>query len=352
MYFICKMNPPKEYNGDMRMPTTLKDIAAMAGVTVNTVSHALKDKPDISAATKKRIREIADLLGYRPNLNARGLVLKKTSVIGMAMTESDNPVRLELYAKLRSLAEQDGYHILTVSLKDSVTQEDFLPVSELLDRCVDGLIIGAVWPQAGEYALTDMLRAIRKNGTPCVIFGQPVGELADCVEIDLTESIHRLTAGLIEKGYRDIAFWGNNDDVANVQGYRLAMQEAGLGNCIQFGSFKANRMETAFEQLDDYLNNAGKLPQVILAHNDLAALGYLAALRKHGIAVPEQCAVAGVDNISFGKYSNPSLTSIGFDNGECAKAVWQMLKRRLTGEETRECVKSKVPQSLFFRQST
>ena len=74
---------------------TLKDIANLVGVSVNTVSRGLKDKPDIGLKTRQRIKEAAAALGYRPNLNARSLVLQKTSTIGVAVTEMDNPVRME-----------------------------------------------------------------------------------------------------------------------------------------------------------------------------------------------------------------------------------------------------------------
>ncbi len=77
------------------MVVRLKDIAELMGVSVNTVSRALKDKPDIGEKTRQRIKEAAAALGYRPDLNARSLVLQKTSTIGLAVTESDNPVRME-----------------------------------------------------------------------------------------------------------------------------------------------------------------------------------------------------------------------------------------------------------------
>ena len=86
------------------MAVTLKDVAALVGVSVNTVSLALKDKPEIKLKTRERVKAAAEALGYRPNLNARSLVLRQTNTIGVAVTEIDNPVRMEFCERLRSLA--------------------------------------------------------------------------------------------------------------------------------------------------------------------------------------------------------------------------------------------------------
>lgn len=334
------------------MAVRLKDIAELMGVSVNTVSRALKDKPDIGEKTRQRIKEAAAALGYRPDLNARSLVLQKTSTIGLAVTESDNPVRMEFCEKLRQRAERDGYRILTTSLRYKWDADNMAAVEELLARRVDGLIIGALWQVAGEYVLGKLLQDCKSNRIPVVLFGLP-GELdADCVEIDLEESAYRLTRHLIDKGYRDIAFVLNTDKDYKFTGYRQAMLEAGLKEYIRLIPLPACRMEPAYHAMNRYLDSGGKLPQAIIAGNDLGALGFLSALREHGIDVPGQCAVAGVDNIEFGKFSCPPLTTIGFDNGACAEAVWNLMRQRLTQKENTPAVQIAVPQTLIPRQST
>ena len=85
------------------MPVTLKDIAARVGLSVNSVSRALRDKNDIALDTRRRIKAIARELGYRPNLNARSLVLKQSFSIGVAVTELNNPVRMDFCERLRQL---------------------------------------------------------------------------------------------------------------------------------------------------------------------------------------------------------------------------------------------------------
>lgn len=334
------------------MAVRLKDIAELMGVSVNTVSRALKDKPDIGEKTRQRIKDAAAALGYRPNLNARSLVLQKTATIGLAVTESDNPVRMEFCEKLRQRAERDGYRILTASLHYQWEYGNVATVEELLSRGVDGLIIGALWQISGEYELEKLLQDCKSNRIPAVLFGQPGKLDADCVEIDLEESAYRLTRHLIEKGYRDIAFFLETENDFKFAGYRQAMLEAGLKKHIRLVKLPAVRMEPAYRAMNRYLDSGGRLPQAVIAANDLGALGFLAALREHGIDVPGQCAVAGMDNIEFGKFSSPPLTTIGFDNGACAEAVWNLMRRRLNQKENTPAVQLTVPQTLITRQST
>ncbi|MFA6930966.1 MAG: LacI family DNA-binding transcriptional regulator [Lentisphaeria bacterium] len=334
------------------MASTLKDIAELVGVSVNTVSRALKDKSDIGEKTRRRVKEAASALGYRPNLNARSLVLKKTQTVGLAVTESDNPVRMEFCEKLRCFAARDGYRILTVSLDHAWSNSNLLAIEDLLSRRVDGLILGATWGLTGEQPLGEQLKECRKNGIPAVLFGQAQTTLADCVEIDLEESAGKLTKHLIERGYRNITFFENNPANQALKGYQMVMEEAGLKSGIRIVPSYSGRMEAAFAAMECFLEAEKKLPDAVIASNDLGAIGFLAALRKHHISVPQQCAVAGFDNISFGKFTEPPLTTIGYDNGFFSETVWNMMIRRLRKEETGTARRERILQKLNVRQST
>lgn len=327
----------------------LKDIAEMVGVSINTVSHALKDKPDISAETTKRIKDAAAALGYRPNLNARSLVLRKTFTIGLAVTEINNPVRVEFCERLRNFAEKDGYRLLTASLQDDWQKN----IDNLLERNIDGLIIGAIWNEPGRQLPFAVLEECRKNHIPIVLFGKAhSNEYADCVEIDLEESVYCLTEHLISRGYRTIASFSNENHFENAAGYERAMRENDLAHSIEYLPLSHAGMENAYKDMCAILEKKVKLPRAIIAANDLSAFGTIRALHEYGIKIPEECAVAGVDNTHFSRFSVPSLTSIGFDNGRCAETVWQLMMNRLQKKEKRKHVNVTVHQTLFPREST
>ncbi len=332
------------------MAVTLKDVAALVGVSVNTASRALKDKPDIGLKTRERIKEAAAALGYRPNLNARSLVLKKTSTIGIAVTEPDNPVRMEFCERLRGYAAGDDYRLLNISLKAD-WRKNVEAVEDLLARRVDALVIGYLWGLISEQAMGPILQECRQGGIPVVIFGDPKTELADCIEIDFRDSAFQLTAHAIRRGGRDIVLFAPSIESAREEGYRQAMIEHGLGDHIRVWPLPGSGFSCAAASLDAYLNKFKTPPHAIIGFNDISAVGIISALKKHGYRVPEDCAVAGVDNISYGEYYDPPLTSIGFDNGYFAETVWNLLKGRLDKTETGPAKRLKLHQNLVIRQS-
>ena len=334
------------------MAVTLKDVAALVGVSVNTVSLALKDKPEIKLKTRERVKAAAEALGYRPNLNARSLVLRQTNTIGVAVTEIDNPVRMEFCERLRSLAARSGYRLLVTSLEHTGWQaRNISTLEDLLARRVDGLIIGYIWGIPGEQPLGKILQECRRNEIPAVLFGTPKTELADCVEIDFFDSAYRLTEYLISRGYREIAFFGADILSTRIQGYLQAMNDHGLKDGIQIREEPSNRLQNAAMFMNQYLQECGRPPRAIIAPNDLGAIGIISALKKQGWRVPEDCVGVGIDNIAIGEYFDPPLTSIGFDNGYFAQLVWDLLEKRLKKVENGPARNLKLHQELVIRGS-
>lgn len=335
-------------NGRKKM-VRMKDIAEMVGVSINTVSHALRGKPDISPETAKRIKDAAAALGYRPNLHARSLVLRKSFTIGLAVTEINNPVRVEFCERLRLFAEKDGYKLLTIALRDNWQKN----IENLLERNIDGLIVGTNWNKPGLQLPFSTLEECKKNQTPIVLFGKPHSdEYTDCVEIDFEESAYCLTQHLISRGYKDIASFTNENHLTRAAGYERAMRDSGLADRIRYLPLTYANMENAYQDMCGLLKSGSPLPQAIVAANDLSAFGAIRALHEYGIKIPEKCAVAGMDNTRFSNFSVPSLTSIGFDNGRCAEAVWQLMMNRLQKKTKDTQVNIKVHQKLFPREST
>ena len=334
------------------MAVTLKDIARTVGVSVNTVSHVLNGKTDISEETARRVRDAAEKLGYRPNLNARSLVQKKTRTVGLAVTESDNPVRTALCEELHNLAERDGYRILNVSLKYAWDTGNIRAVDELLARRVDGLVIGTVWNGSELCYLEDILAECRNSRLPAVLFGDPRPGLADSVVIDMGERARIITRHLLERGRRRIVILVRPERTDLIGGCRQAVEQSGSGATLTVIPEFAGRMQPAYDALCRFLDSAPLLPDAFIAGNDLGALGFLAALRGRGIRVPEQCAVAGFDNIEFSRFSSPPLTTIGYESTELAGLIWGMMQDRLKGQCPDGFRRVVIPQKLFVRESS
>ena len=333
------------------MPATLKDLAALVGVSVNTVSRALKDKPDIGLQTRQRIKEAAVALGYRPNLNARSLVLKKSSIIGVAITESDNPVRMEFCEKLRKIADQEGYRLLIAGISVDKNEKDMETIEDLLGRGVDGLIIGYLSGLLAEQPIGRILRECSKNKIPVTVFGDAETGLADSVYIDFFESGYRLTSYLLERKKTPIAFLGERQESPRRQGYFKAMEDHGKKEDAFCLEIEGHRLGSGRDAMEKYLKKFNQPPQAIIAPNDLVAIGIISTLKAHGWKVPRDTSVAGFDNIEIGAYNDPPLTSIGFDNASFAESVWQLIGSRLKSKEQEKAKCLKLHQELIVRGS-
>ena len=333
------------------MAATLKDVAALVGVSVNTASRALKDKTDIGIPTRQRVKEAAAALGYRPNLNARSLVLKKSSIIGVAVTEPDNPVRMEFCEKLRQLAAAEGYRLLTAGLSVARNEEDMATVEDLLARGVDALVIGYLSGILSEQPIGPILRECRNNHIPVTVFGAVETGYADSVYIDFCESAYRLTSYLLDIGKSPIAFLGECPEEARRQGYVRAMRERGRENDILSWNIGGHTLSSGKQAVEDYLRQNPIPPQAIIAPNDLTAMGIISALKAHGFRVPQDVAVVGFDNIEMGAFFDPPLTSIGFDNGYFARQVWNLIEARLLNGSSEPVQCLRLRQELVVRGS-
>lgn len=329
----------------------LCDIAARLGVSVNTVSHALKNMKDISAEMRKRVQDEALRMGYRPNLLAQRLVLKKTHTIGIAVTESSNPIRMEFCEKLRSKAEQDGYRLLQAGMLLDNDVQNRAAIGDLMGNRVDAMVIGFMSTLNHGERFEDLFIQCRDMGMPVLLFGDYATDLADVVVLNYFEAGHKLTEALLERGYRDIHFWSQHSSTPRYLGYCEAMKSHGLVPQLDICEISFNG--AAFkEKMDAWLESHGKPPQAVITHNDTGAAAVMASLRKHGFRIPNDCAVAGFDNIVMDEYLEPSLTSVGYDMDVFTEVVWKCLLGRIIGATGFDGTKRiNIPFSLDIRGS-
>ena len=171
------------------------------------------------------------------------------------------------------------------------------------------------------------------------------------MEINFFDSGFRLTEYLLKKKHSSIVYFGNKSS-SRFNGYQKAMKTYGCMNHIQIWNHPAaSRSDEGRNAMDAYLKQFGTPPQAVIAVNDLAAIGIISSLKKHGFRVPEDCAVAGFDNIAIGEFIDPPLTTIGFDNGLFADTVWDLMIRRLNKTETGPVKRIELKQELIIRES-
>ena len=326
------------------MKVTLKDIAELTGFSMNTVSRALKDKPNIAPETMKRIKTAAAKLGYVPDSIAQSLRNRKTFTIGLAATELDNPVRSNFVESLRQQAAEAGYQLLVAGL----TATPIESIRNLLARNIDALAVGFLHGIPAEQEFWPLVKQAKAAGTAIALFGDIVSDSVDNVVLNYSEMACGITRHLLDTDRNKIAFIGKiSPDSPRQKAYSQTMLDAGLKP--DFVSYGDGSLEAVEKNTIEYLRD--HKPDAIIAVNDAIAIAVMSAVQKAGMKIPEDIAVAGFDNINFAQYMNPPLTSAGYDADELAATIIRLILKQLENSEApAETVA--LESDLFIRKST
>ena len=287
------------------MAVTLKDIARDLGVSVITVSKALRDHSDISQETKN-VKEMK----YRPNLAARALVTGRTNLLGFVVPELMNPFFIEIVRGVSSTLHGSGYTLVTTSA-DQDTKLEKQVIEQLIARRVDALLVASTqWT-------VEMFRRVEEAGIPYILIDRNfTGLAAHFVGVNDEEVGALATRHLAEVGCKRIAHIGGaeiSSVVGRMQGYKRALAKLGLVADPEL-IFSVERVE---EMCDEGGYKATKQllelkprPDGIFCYNDPTAYGAIAAVLDAGLRVPEDVAVVGCGNLLYNKFLKIPLTSV------------------------------------------
>ena len=334
------------------MAVTLSDISKVVGTSVNTVSRALRDMPDISEATKRRVRAAARKLGYTPNAMARSLVLGRSHMVGLAATQITNPVRNEFIECLRTRLEATGYHLLVSGL-DSDPDEQLKTVGELIGRRIDGLIMAGFYGEdfAGS-PVEERLLACCRGGTPVIVIGAGLKLRLDVIGVDYETAALRLVERLAGLGRRRIVALGSPETASpRLNGYRMGMKRCGLEEHTRLLDVGYADLASGRRAVRVYLDEYGEAPDAFMAYNDLQAIGLIHGCWEQGIRVPDDVAVTGFDNIEMARYTTPPLTSAGTPVEELVEAALELLFQRMAKKGPGETVNRLYPPQVHIRGS-
>ncbi|HLX57022.1 MAG TPA: LacI family DNA-binding transcriptional regulator [Ktedonobacteraceae bacterium] len=311
---------------------TIKDVARAAGVSVSTVSHVLSGNRPISEATRLRVMDTIARLGYRPNLLAQGLVGKSTCSLGLLVPDLANPFFSSVAETIEIAAHDRGYSLILCNTNlDPAREADYLAV--LLSRQVDGLIYfpGTRVPNP---ALTEAIA----GGVPVVVVDERIDNLSG-VFVDNFDGGRQVGTFLAQLGHRSFLFLGGPEGLPTVID-RLNGVRTGLGTAgapadamrLHFGEYRASHgYETihACAREGMFAREAAQRVTVVIAANDMIALGALRALRELNLRVPHDCSLVGFDGIDLTALVTPSLTTVQQPSGKVATSAVQLLLSRI-----------------------
>lgn len=311
----------------MKKPN-LRVLAAKAGVSINTASRAINDKPDINPLTKKKILRIAREIGYVPNASAVALRTQKTRTLGVIIADNNNPFYAEVLSGIEAEAKANNYHIILTNTRRDY-QEEENAIELLLGKQVDGLLIAPVQEKNEDiYKLID-------SKIPFVVVGRDYEDLSiDAVYSDELKGGYIATEYLIRKGFKNISYIGGytykSPARRRLEGYKKALTDYGIPikeNLIKIGDID---IKDGYNQTKDMFDQGINF-QAIFAYNDMMAFGAVKAIKERGLEIPGDIGVVGYDNILFSSLVSPPLTTVNLKKDELGRESVRLLLSKING---------------------
>jgi LacI family transcriptional regulator len=299
----------------------LEEVAKKAGVSASTVSRVLNNLNVVKTSTRTRVMRAIEELNYHPNLHARSLAHGRSRILGIIVSNMENPFFLDIYRTLESDAHSRGYQVVVAN-----TAYD----SEQLVASVQ-LMIG--WRVAGLAAIVsemdeDLVETLAASKIPIALYdvGTPKQNIAK-VRVDYRKGIKKTVSYLNSLGHRHMAFVGHHSTLGPISERRKTFVEM-VGRCSPgaenriFGG--ADGLEGGREAARAFLKS-GLKATAILCVNDFMAVGVLRELREQGIQVPRDISVTGFDNIKLAEFCSPALTTVHIPREQIGHIIFEGL---------------------------
>lgn len=326
------------------MPSSLRDVAEVAGVAQSTVSRALRNSPKVKPETRERIQRIAKEVGYVPSAIARGLATRRTSTLGVVVFDITDPFIADLVSAIDREARSQGYSVI-LSTCGADPQQEMAAIKLLLQQRVDAVIVPD--PLVADSSLPQL----EQLGIPIVLMGRT--SYAYSVGTDNRDGTYQATKYLIGLGHQRIAYIGGRrspeESAERRAGYEMALREAGLAVVPEWvleGDGWASGGRTCTGSLLSLPNP----PTALVCFNDLTASGALLTLYDAGLEVPGDVSVVGFDDSSLASLLTPPLTTVMQHKDDLSRYAIDVALARVKGD--RPPVRVVVASTLVVRRST
>ena len=333
---------------------TIKDVAAEAGVSTQTVSRVINDRPDVADSTRQHVREVIERLGYRPSALARSMIRQRSYTLGVVTAGLQYIGPSRVLHGITDAAEQEGYGLLLKQLPTFGS----MAVEAILDRLVERRVDGVIWavPEVGDNHAW-LQNHTSRLGVPVVVTSTRQQPDTGIVNIDNYRGGQMATRHLIEQGYRHIGHVSGPMDWWEAQQRKAAwadvLADAGLrvdDDTWASGNWSSASGHRAAQHLFD------RYPEMdaIFVANDQMALSVLQLAAERGIRVPQELGVVGFDDIPESAHFWPALTTVNQDQHRLGSSAVQMLIEMIEADEEKlaESKRLLLQPSLIVRASS
>ncbi len=331
---------------------SIKEVAALAGVSIATVSRCINQPDKVTERTRLKVQEAIVETGYSPNTLAQSFRRGRTNLVMVVLPSVGDPFFTDVMRGIHSAAAAKSYSVVIEETQFNTLTADEIGAM-LVSRQTDGIILLASMSPFG----TDILSAKNRRRLPIVIGCETLSpELSEfpSVHIDNVAAAREATNYLLSRGHSRIAMiYGQASSLLTKDrefGYRAAMHDAGLniedgwvvsGDLTLAGAIRATR---------ELLNHEHR-PTAIFCANDEMAMGCLHEIRSVGLTVPDDVSVIGFDDIRYAEVTDPPLTTISQPAEEIGERVMYRLCREIEDGQSGRRKPELVPHRLIVRQS-
>lgn len=331
--------------------TTIFDIAKALNKSPTTVSRALRDYPDISESTKRAVKDLAKKMDYRPNLLAISFASNHTKTVGVIIPHLEAPFFSSMLGGIQKAAASAGYKAI-ICQSDEQLKTEIENIQVLIDNRVEGLFVC----HSIESVSSDHIRLFLKRGIPIIHFYRVFLETKTSkVLAKNLEGAEKITAHLIEQGYKNIAIILGPKNLLiseeRLKGYLQVLDKNNIPinkGLIAYTDFK---YQSVADAIDRWLLLAQK-PDAIFCISDKCAVFALKHLKSKNLKVPSQIGVAGFGNDLMGELTDPSLTTFNINTFEIGTTAFNLFMAQILEEEDFKPQTITVEGELMIRESS
>ena len=336
-------------NNKKQRRTSLKDLAGELGVSIATVSRALRNSPEIGREMQQRVKDLAKKLNYRPNPFAQSLRKEAPKVIGVVVPNLVTHYYAAVLDGIEDEARRAGYSVISAN-----SHEDFEDERQAIDNFIGLHVEGIIACLAQTTTDYSHFEEISDMGIPLVFFGRTcLTDRFSCVTANGDEAAQMATQHLIDTGSRRIAFIGGPNHLDMVRrrkhGYLEALRENKMEIDRDMVVCDKIDYEVALHAVEKLLDSPNR-PDAILAFNDIITFAAFTAIKNKGLNIPDDVALIGFTDDVHAAYVTPRMSAIEDQSREMGIKACQLLLKSIGGDA--KVYKEIVPQQLVIRETS
>ena len=329
--------------------TSLKDLAQELGVSIATVSRALRNSPEIGQDMQKKVKELAKRLNYRPNPFAQSLRKEAPRVIGVVVPNLVTHYYAAVLDGIEDEARKEGYSVISANTHED-TEAEIRAIDNFIGLHVEG-IIACLSQNTTDYS---HFEEIANMGIPLVFFGRTcLTDRFSSVTANGDEAAFRATQHLIDTGSRRIAFIGGPNHLDMVRrrkhGYLEALRENHIPIDRNLVACEKIDYQWAMDTTTRLLKQTDR-PDAILAFNDIITFAAFTAIKQQDLRIPEDVALIGFTDDVHAQYVTPRMSAIEDQSHQMGQTACQLLLKNINGDS--KIYREIVPQKLVIRETS